>query len=357
MTENDGTSLTMDSTPAASASTASHQPPHAQLIQILVAIWKARALYAAARLNLADRISEGGQTAAQLAEATGMHTPSLRRLLRALAGMGFLSETEPTCFSLTPLGATLKTDAPGGAHATVLTLCGDWQWKAWDNFLYSIRTGEPAMLKAFGKNLFEYLAANPQDSARFNEAMIGIHGGDGAAVVASYDFSSYRSIADLGGGTGTLLTTILRSHEHLRGLLLERPETVPHAKRRVDSCGMSARCDVVVGDFFHAIPSGYDAYILAHVLHDWTDDQALPILRNCRNAIPAHGRLLIIETVIPADDTPHQGKLMDLLMLTVTGGVERTMEEFSTLLASAGFRLGRVIPTANNQDIVEALPV
>src|SRR5262249_39122170 len=180
-------------------------PPHAPIIEILMNLWKARALYAAARLAVPDLVAAGRHTVEDLAQATQTHAPSLHRLLRALAGCGFLAETEPGYFALTPLGDALRTDAPGAAHATVLTLAGDWQWKAWDHFIYSLRTGEPAMLQAFGKTLFEYLVESPQDSARFNEAMIGMHGRDGSAIVEVIDFSTFRTLADLGGGTGTLL--------------------------------------------------------------------------------------------------------------------------------------------------------
>jgi ubiquinone/menaquinone biosynthesis C-methylase UbiE len=250
----------------------------------------------------------------------------------------------------------LRTGAPGAARATVLTLAGDWQWKAWDNFLYSLRTGQPALLEVYGQGLFEYLAANPDDGARFNEAMVGMHGADGAAVAAAYDFSAARTLVDLGGGTGALLTAVLQSNPHLRGTLLELPETVPQARRQLEAGGLSERCDVRAGDFFKQVPPDHDLYILAHVLHDWTDEQAAAILRNCRRAIPRHGRLLIIESVLPPGDTPHPGKMMDLLMLTITGGVERTAEEFAGVLAAAGFRLARVIPTSTRQSIVEAMP-
>ncbi|HJY76092.1 MAG TPA: methyltransferase [Burkholderiales bacterium] len=331
-------------------------PPHAPIIEILMNLWKARALYAAARLAVPDLVAAGRHTVEDLAQATQTHAPSLHRLLRALAGCGFLAETEPGYFALTPLGDALRTDAPGAAHATVLTLAGDWQWKAWDHFIYSLRTGEPAMLQAFGKTLFEYLVESPQDSARFNEAMIGMHGRDGSAIVEVIDFSTFRTLADLGGGTGTLLTTVLSAHEHLRGLLLELPETIPHARRLVAERGLTDRCELRAGDFFHEVPPGHDGYILAHVLHDWTDAQASVILRNCRRAIPQHGRLLIAEAVVPAGDTPHPVKLMDLLMLTVTGGVERTAEQFSALLEAGGFRLRRVVRTSIDLEIIEAVP-
>jgi SAM-dependent methyltransferase len=328
-----------------------------QLIEMAVAIWRARAIYAAAELGLADLLAEGPRGAEELAQATGMHAPSLYRLLRALAGCGVLTEIEPRKFATTPLGDALRTGAPGAARSTVLMLAGDWQWQAWHHFLDSLRTGKPGLRNAFGTNLFTYLRDNPEHGARFNEAMVGMYGAVGQAVVAAYDFSQLRSVIDLGGGTGRLLATILQSNERLRGALLELPETASEARRFFEGSGLAARCDVIDGDFFQSVPSGHDAYLLAHVLHDWTDEQALAILRNCRAAIAPDGKLLIIEAVLPEGNAPHHGKLMDLLMLTVTGGAERTAEEFAQLLAAADFQLTRIFPTSTHQSVIETVPV
>jgi hypothetical protein len=335
---------------------ADSQPAHIQLIQMAVAIWAARAVYAAAKLGLADLLGERALSVQELASLTQTNPQALRRLLRALASRGIFTEVGPGRFALTDLGAALRKDAPGAARATLLTLGGDWQWKAWDNFLFSLQTGKPGLLKSTGLPLFEYLTGSPEDGANFNAAMVGMHGAVGAALVQAYDFSDFRSIVDVGGGTGKLLTTVLQAHPGLRGVLFELPELLPQAQRLIESVGMAARCEVRTGDFFQSIPQGHDAYIMAHVLHDWTDEQALPILQNCRKAIPDHGRLLIVEAVLPPGDTPHHGKMMDLLMLTVTGGMERSEQEFPDLLMSAGFKLRRVVPTTTHQSIVEAIP-
>jgi hypothetical protein len=278
-------------------------------------------------------------------------------LLRALSSRGLFTETKPKCYALISLGAALKTGAPGGARAMVLTIGGDWQWKAWDHFFEAVKTGQPGLRKAFGVGLFEYLAAHPDDGALYDEAMMGFYSAVGPAVVAAYDFSQFKAIADLGGGTGTLLATILKASERLRGTVFELAYAVPRARQTIDNLGLSARCDVLEGDFFKAVPTGRDAYILSHVLHDWNDEQTLSILRNCRAAIAKEGKLLIVEAVLPPGDTPHPGKLIDLLMLTVTGGLERTAEEYGELLAAADFKLTRVVPTAIAQSVVEAIPV
>ncbi|MGE0563199.1 MAG: methyltransferase [Pseudolabrys sp.] len=322
-----------------------------------IAIWASRAIYAAARLGIADLLAGGPKTAEAIADATGTHAPSIHRLLRALASRGLFTETAPKTFALTPLGAALRTGAPGAARGAVLTLAGDWQWKAWDEFLYSLKTGKPAMDKVWNAPLFDYLVANPEDGALFDEAMVGMHEAEGPAVVAVYDFSKFKSIVDLGGGTGSLLTAILRTYPQLRGIVFDLEKTMPAAERRLADAGLRDRCDAVAGDFFKSVPADHDCYLLSHVLHDWTDEQSIAILRNCRKAIPSDGRLLIVETVLPPGDVPHHGKLLDLLMLTVPGGLERTADEYAGLLEAAAFRLSRVIPTQTPQSIVEAMPV
>jgi SAM-dependent methyltransferase len=331
-------------------------PAHVQVIQMAIAIWLSRAIYAAARLGVADLLADGARSADELAQATGADAPSLHRLLRALASRGVFTEVEPRRFALTPLGAALKSGAPGAARAAVLTLAGDWQWKAWGEFLYSLQSGKPAMDKVWGMPLFEYLGEHPDDSACFGEAMVAMHGAEAVAVLAAYDFSELGSLADLGGGTGSLLAGILQAYPKMRGLVFDLPATVAAAKARIAAEGLAARCETQAGDFFKAVPGGYDGYLLSHVLHDWTDEQSVTILMNIRRAIAPDGRLLIVEIVLPQGDAPHHGKLLDLLMLTVPGGVERTAAEFNAVLAAAGFRIKRIIPTTTPQSIVEAIP-
>jgi len=332
-------------------------PPHVQLIQMGVAIWQARAVYAAAELGLADLLAKGERSTEELARETGTHAPSLYRLLRALASCGLVTETARNRFASTPLGDALRDGAPGAARATIRTIAGSWQWKAWDHFLHALRTGESGVQASFGKSLFDFLAGEPVHSARFNEAMVGMHGAVAPAVVAAFDFSRFGSVVDVGGGKGALLAAILKAHPALRGVLFDLSETENDAVAYLAAAGLSGRCAFEAGDFFQAVPAGHDAYLLAHVLHDWNDDQAIAILRKCRAAIPAGGRLLIIEAVLPDGDAPHHGKLMDLLMLTVTGGVERGADQFANMLTRSGFRLAKVHPTTTHQSVIEAVPV
>jgi hypothetical protein len=344
--------------PTALSSAHDVEPPnaHLQLAKIAMAIWPARAIYAAAQLAIPDHLARRALPVDEISRLTATHAPSLKRLLRALASCGIVTEVSANCFGLTELGHGLRTDAPGSARALVMTIAGDWQWGAWQNFLHSLRTGQSGLVKSSGLDLFSFLAAHPADLACFNEAMVGIHGATAPAVAAAYDFDGFETIVDVGGGTGTLLTTILKATNRPRGVLFDLPETARESGKIIAREGLADRCTVSAGDFFAALPGGHDCYIMSHVLHDWTDEPALAILRNCRRAISRTGRLLIVEAVLPEGDTPHHGKLMDLLMLAVTGGTERTGQEFSHLLSGAGFRLRRVIPTSTHQSIVEAVP-
>jgi predicted O-methyltransferase YrrM len=350
------TTYTPSADPAPAAPGAAPAAPHAQLIEMGIAIWKARAVYAAAALGLADLLAAGPRSAEALAIETETHAPSLYRLLRALAACGLFREVETRQFAITPLGAALQSGAPGAARSTILTLAGDWQWKAWEHFLGSLRTGESGLKSSSGKSLFDFLAACPEDGARFDDAMVGMHGALGPALLAAYNFSKFASVVDVGGGTGRLLETLLGSNAKQKGILFEQPATAALARQHLETAGLMQRYEVIEGDFFEGVPAGHQAYILSHVLHDWDDEQCISILRNCRRAIAPGGLLLIVEAVLPVGDAPHHGKMMDLLMLTVTGGKERTALEFGDLLGAANFALARVIPTSTHQSIVEAMP-
>jgi O-methyltransferase domain len=329
---------------------------HLRLAEMAMAVWPARAIYATTRLAIPDHLADGALHVDELSRLTACHAPSLRRLLRALASCGVVTEVSRDHYGLTALGEALQTDAPGSARAVVMTIAGDWQWGAWGNFLHSLKTGESGLKKSSGLDLFSYLSAHPEDRACFNEAMIGIHGTAASAIAAVYDFDAFDSIVDVGGGTGTLLQAILKATRRPRGIVFDLPETARQAQESVSKEGLAARCTVAGGDFFKALPERHSCYIMAHVLHDWTDAKAIAILLNCRRAISENGKLLVVEAVLPEGDTPHHGKLMDLLMLTVTGGIERTRQEFCDLLSQAGFRLERVVATGTHQSVIEAIP-
>jgi hypothetical protein len=332
-------------------------PAHARLIQMGIGYWVSRLVYVAARLGLADYLAGGPKNAAELAEPTQTHAPSLHRVMRALAGLGVLSEDDSHRFALTPLGEALKTGAPGSARSTILALAGEWWWRGWEQFDFSLATGGTGMQKAFGMSVFEYLASHPQDASYFNDAMIGFHGDEPPAVASVFDFSPFGTVVDVGGGTGNLLSAILERHSGVHGMLCELPHVVNAARAALDARRLGDRVTVVAIDFFKGVPPGGDAYILSHVLHDWTEAECLTILGTCRAAMKTGGRLLIVETVLPVGNAPHPGKLLDIAMLVMPGGQERTEEEYGALLSQAGFRLTRVVPTPSAVSIVEAVPV
>jgi hypothetical protein len=330
-------------------------PPHALLIQMGTASWVSATVYAAAKLGVADHLGVGPRTAEELAGPTRTHAPSLYRLMRTLAGLGILTEQDEQRFALTLLGEALKTGAPGSARATLLAFCGPAFWHSWEEMLYSLQTGKTGFEKACGMPLFEYLAQHPEEASYFSEAMVGFHGAEPPAVAQAYDFSSIKTLVDVGGATGNLLAAILSHHAGPRGVLYDRPHVVRDASALLAARGVADRVTIEPGDFFERVPAGGDAYLMSHIIHDWNEEQCLTILGHCRDVIPPAGRLLIVETVLPVGDTPHQGKLQDMVMLVVPGGQERTEAEYDSLLGKAGFRLNRVVPTESVVSVVEAV--
>jgi hypothetical protein len=331
-------------------------PPHVQLIQMAGASWISATVYAAAKLGLADHLAGGPMSATELAGPTGTHAPSLHRLMRTLAGLGILTEKDAQRFALTPLGEALRTGAPGSARSTVMAFCGPAFWHSWEEMVYSLQTGKTGFEKAVGMPLFEYLAKHPEEASHFSQAMVGYHGAEPPAVAKAYDFSGIETLVDVGGATGNMLAAILSRHTALRGVLFDRPHVVSDAPVLLKARGVEARVAIDAGDFFERVPVGGDAYLLSHIIHDWNKDQCLTILGHCRKAIKPGGRLLIVETVLPTGDTPHQGKVQDMVMLVVPGGQERTEAEYAVLLGKARFRLNRVVPTDSIVSVVEAVP-
>ncbi len=332
-------------------------PPHAQLIQMASAYWISKLVYAAARLDLADRLADGAKSADELAGPTETHAPSLHRFMRTLASLGVLTSVDDRRFALTPLGEALKTGAPGSARSSVLSVAGPSFVLAFEEIMHSLKTGETGFEEAFGMPVFDYFAQHADEASLFSELMVGFHGGETAAVAAAYDFSGFGTIVDVGGGTGNMLSAILSHHEGTRGILYDMPHVAREAPALLERNGVADRVTIESGSFFESVPEGGDAYILSHIIHDWNEEQCLTILGNVRRAMKPDGRLLIVEFVLPEDDTPHLGKLADMVMLIVPGGQERTAAEYDALLSKARFKMTRVIPTESPVSIVEAVPL
>jgi O-methyltransferase domain/Dimerisation domain len=330
-------------------------PPHVELIQMGTGGAVAHVVHIAAKLGLADRLADAPKSAAELAGPLELHAPSLHRLMRTMASLGLLTEGEAQRFSLTKLGEALKTGAPGSARATLLMTGSSWVGTGFANILHSVQTGRTGFEKAQGRPFFDYLAQHPEDASVFSEAMVGLHGAEPPAVAAAYDFSSFKTVVDVGGATGNMLAAILARYPEPRGLLFDRSHAVVDATKLLKANGVVDRVTIEAGDFFQTVPTGGDAYILSHIMHDWNDEQCLTILGHCRKAMKPNGRLLIVEMVLPPGDAPHPGKILDMVMLVLIGGQERTEAEYAHLLDKAGFRLNRVVATQSPVTVVEAV--
>jgi hypothetical protein len=316
-----------------------------------------QALCAAATLGLADLLQPGQRSSAELASILQINEDALYRALRFLSGQGVFRESSPRTFDNTPLSEYLRSDVPGSIRPVLIFRGSRYYFSPFIEFLYSLETGIPARGKVLGKGAFEYLRADPEAERVFDEAMTAMSALWAPAIVATYDFGPWQTVTDVGGGNGALLAAILRAHPALHGVLADAPSVVERARCREFLSGeFAARTRFEPCDFFHTIPSGSRAYVMKNIIHDWNDAQACEILRNCRRAVPDDGVLVLIEYCLGEDNTPSVGKMVDLVMLTITGGKERTVDEHRALLASAGFRLNRAIPVSPEITIIEALP-
>jgi hypothetical protein len=329
------------------------EAPRDILNRLISGFWTTQAIYVAVRLRIPDLLSAGSRTAESLAAETGTHARALYRLLRALSSTGLFREDEQRRFELTPLSECLCRDVPGSLAALSL-MRGDWQYAAWGQLLHSVQTGEAAFEHVFGTPLFDHLSHTPDHAAVFDQAMVGVHGRETAAMLTAFDFSSIGLLADIGGGNGSVLAAVLQQHSSVRGLLFDRDHVVDRGRSNLREAGVAERCQFVSGDFFQQVPSGADAYLLRHVLHDWDDVQAATILRRCHDSMSAESRLLIAEYVLPDGPEPFHGKWFDLAMMVVTGGQERTEAEYRTLLDGKGFVVTRIVPTGSELSIIEA---
>ncbi len=333
-------------------------PPPMALYQLATAHYGSRALYVAAKLGIADHLAAGPESADALAKVTATHAPSLRRVLRLLATCGVLTEETDGRFSLTPMGAALKSGS-GSMRAAAQLFSGPMVWSTWGDILTSVRTGEPAFQRVFGTDAFGYLEKHPDEAAVFDEAMAAFTTSISAAVANAYDFSAMRSVIDVGGGEGALLVGILRANPTLRGAVFDLPRLSERAQRKISDAGLSDRYDFIGGDFFESLPSGHDAYLFKHVIHDWNDEEALRILRTCRKAASPSAKLLLIEGLYPPRVTGPEMRGVaanDVNMLVATGGRQRSEAEFRDLYRAAGFELRRIVPTPM-VSIIEGAPI
>ncbi|MCO6511078.1 MAG: hypothetical protein J5I65_09820 [Aridibacter famidurans] len=334
---------------------AEEMPPHAVLVQMGTGYWVSRIVYMAAKLDLADHLADGAKTAGDLAGQLGVQERALHRMMRSLSSLGVLKDEGDGRYGLTPLGEAMKEDAPGAAKYSLLSMAGDAMWRVWEHIDHSMKTGEPATGKALGMPIFDYLGQHPELAKQFSGAMVGIHGAEPPAVAEAYDFSQFGTITDIGGASGNMLGHILTKHSGPKGVLFDLPHVVKDSPSTLEKFGVADRVSIEEGSFFDSVPAGSDAYILSHIIHDWNEEQCLTILGNCREAMHDESKLLIVEFVLPEGDEPHIGKLLDIVMLVLPGGEERTPAEYSELLSRAGLKMTNVIPTDSPASIVEAV--
>jgi len=313
----------------------------------------AQAIHAVTEAGVIDALAGGPLPVAEIAAATGTNPDALHRFLRALAGEGLFVETPPGTFALTDQGALLRSETPGSLRHFSKLMVGE-AYQVWELAGYSLRTGQSAYPVRFGQPLFDWLADHPDKAAEFDNAQAGLVELR-LLPLLDRDWSDVRTVVDIGGGNGTLLANLLARHPHLQGTLLDLPHVTAGAAERLATAGLLDRVRCQPGDFFNEIPAGAGAYVLAQILHDWDDEHATRILLGVRAAMPDHGRLLVLEQAIPEDNQPHPAKLLDLHMLLLLGGRERTETDWHTLLGKAGFAI-TAITHHERSAMIEARP-
>ncbi len=330
--------------------------PFERVMQLANGFALSSALYAVTKLNIPDLLAKGALPVSQLAAATGANEDALYRVLRALAMVEAFAETGGRCFALTPFSEALRSDAPDSARELVLWLGNRFHFHVWAELSYSLKTGKPAVEQVYGKPAFEAIESMPDVAHDFNTGMTCLSRQLAPAVLDVYDFSGIDTLMDVAGGHGFILCEILNRYPRLKGILFDMPSVVEDPKCAQCLLNVNHRCRTIAGNFFEHIPGGANAYYMQHIIHDWDDEPALKILGNCREALQGqkNGRLLVVDSVIPQTPQPHFGKLLDLEMLLMPGGRERTEPEFRTLFAKAGFEITRIVPTSRPDSVIEA---
>jgi hypothetical protein len=327
-----------------------------KLTQMVFGAGLSRAISSIAELGVADQIEAGSpQPIESLARATGAHERSLYRILRFLASHGIFQESGNRHFDHTPLSRCLRSDAEGSFRSAAQI--GHRIFPYWDGLHHSAITGNSGFTKVFEQPLFDYLGTHPDVAPIFDAAMTAIHGHETPAMLDAYDFSAVHVLADIGGGNGSLIGAVLRRYPHLNGILFDLDHVVKRTRESLKEYGVEDRCSLIEGNFFESLPPGADTYLFRHIIHDWSDEQSVQILKNCRKVTPNDGRLLILEAVVPTGNDPSLAKDFDMVMLVLPGGIERTEEEYRLLLEQSGFQLISVTPTTSVISIVEGTPV
>jgi hypothetical protein len=325
----------------------------AELRRLLIGYRLSQAIVVAAELGLADHLASGPQTPESLATKLGVDPTALYRVMRLLASEAIFKEEPDHTFQLTPLADLLRTDVPESLKERALFDGLELSWRSWGNLVKAVRNGEPAIQHTYGEGLFAQLSHDALAEARFGALMEAQTQASGKEIVAAIDVDGAERIVDVGGGYGALLRAILDVHDHMSGVLFDRPSVIHALSMRTASTLVHNRCELVAGDFFESVPGGYDLYLMKYILHDWDDTRCKIILDNLRSAVGVRGRLVVIEALIPPGNEPSYAKYLDLNMLVLTGGRERTEAEYGDLLGRSGFVITRIRPTGSELRVIE----
>ncbi|BCL80580.1 methyltransferase [Ktedonobacteria bacterium brp13] len=335
----------------------SHElPPQVVILDMLLGMMKTQAIRQAVLLNLAERVKDGPRSVQDLAEETHTHPTSLLRLFRALESLGFFQETEVGSYEQTSLSYFLRPGVPGSMYDATLIHGETWQWRPWEAMSYSMETGATAFDHLFGTPLFDHLAQYPEQAEVFHRAMVGLTAQADGPIAQGYDFGTFSTLVDIGGGYGRMLTAILRAHPQLHGILFDLPNTIDDARSQITSLDIADRCQLVAGDMFkpETIPHA-DAYIMRQIIKDWSDEEAVRILSNCRQAMNPGGRILVTEQVVLPGQHMSATKLIDLQLMVVLSGQERTEPEYRALFEAAGLHLAHIWPTRSPYSVLEGI--
>jgi hypothetical protein len=303
-------------------------------------------------LGIADLLVAGPKSVDELATKTETDSPSLYRVLRALASMGVFEEQDNRVFALTPTAEPLRSDVPNSLRDVTIFWGEDWHWEVWGKTLYSVKTGKSAWAQIHGEEVFDYFAKNQPAARIFDRAMSSFSSVATKAVVEAYDFSGIEKLVDIAGGHGRLLNGVLEANPSMQGVLFDLPHVIESARQTTT---VSDRCEYATGDFFASVPAGGDAYMMKHIIHDWDDERAITILKNIKDAMNPGGRVLVVESVIADGNNQDFGKLLDIEMLVSPGGKERTASEYEDLFRRAGLRLTQIVPTKSPYSVIEAV--
>jgi len=342
---------------SASAEPKSGPSRYEQMLMLARGYAPTACLYVAARLKIADLLSGGPQAVSELARRSNANEDALYRVLRALGSIDVFREETSRTFANTPLSEVLRSDLAGSARDAVLFMADPLHMRVYGELMHPVQTGETAFRKITGTQPFEFFRQNAEENQLFNNAMTSISQQFVRPVMEVYDFGESGTLADIGGGHGILLAAILQKHRGLRGIVFDLPNVVRGAEPQIDSLGLRSRCEILGGDFFEAVPPA-DSYIMKSIIHDWDDGRAMTILNNCAKAMRGPtGKIILLEMLVGAGNEPGLAKWIDIEMLAIAGGRERSETDYRDLLARAGLRLARIVRTPGPLAVLEAVRV